>query len=109
MIFSNARCLRRARGADDASGRTREDRVLALKSLRVRESARGLHELQSYTGELRGDLIDVASQHRREVGIHDRRIAARDQLHERAHAMRHRDLRVADASCQFLELQLVRG
>ncbi len=40
-----------------------------------------------------GHLLDIAPQDRREIRIDHGGIAAADELHERAHAMRHRDLR----------------
>ena len=86
--------------ADDASGGTREDRVLALEQVRVGEPARRLHELQAHAAgaavEVALDLPDVAAQDRRQVGVDHRRVAARHELHERRNLVRRRDLGEAD-------------
>ena len=83
-------------GADDAAGRTRQDRVLALEEPRVGEPPRRLHELQPHapgpTVEIAGDLVDIATQDRRQVGVDDRRVAARHEFHQRRDFVRHRYL-----------------
>ncbi len=106
--------------ADDAAGRARQDRVLALEATRIGETARRLHELQAWTrargresprrspgpGRGRGsracriaevalDFVDVAPQDRRQVRVDHRRVAARYELHQRARFARHRYLRKA--------------
>ena len=91
-----AGALAGARHADDPARGTRQDRILAVEAARVGEPAVRLHELQRHVGQVRRDPVHVAREDRRQVGVDDRRVAARDQLHQRAHAMRHRDLRVAD-------------
>ena len=65
MIFVETRGLGRARGADDAAGGSRQDRILAMKGLRVAQAARGLHELQARARQRCGHAIHVAPQHRR--------------------------------------------
>jgi hypothetical protein len=80
----DAGLLRSARRADDAARGTGENRVLAVELLGVGETARRLHELQLHAGELRGHLIHIASQDWRKVSVHRGRIAARDELHQRA-------------------------
>ena len=91
-----ARALAGARHADDAAGRTGQDRVLAVEAARVGQAAVRLHELQRHAGQVGGHAIDVAREDRRQIGIDDRRVAARHQLHQRADAMRDGDLRIAD-------------
>ena len=88
--------------ADDATRGPRQDRVLALEAVRVGQPAGTLHELQPGTctvaGELALDLRDVAGEDRRQVGVDHGRVAARDELHQRRHHVRHRNLREADAA-----------
>ena len=43
-----------------------------------------------------GDGVDVAAEDGRQVGVDDGGVAARDQLHQRAHRVADRDLREAD-------------
>ena len=97
--------------ADDAAGRPRQDRVLALEAVRVGQPAGALHELQPGTRavarELALDLRDVAAQDRRQVGVDHGRVAARDELHQRRHHVRHRDLREADAARELGQRGLV--
>ena len=86
---------RGARRADDAAGRTGEDRVLALEAGGVGQSAVRLHEVEADAVELRRHLIDVAAQDRREIRIDHRGVAARDKPQQRADRMAGRDLREA--------------
>ena len=83
---------RGARRADDAAGRTGQDRVLALKAGRVGQAAVRLHEVQPHAGEFGRHLIDVAAQDRREIGVHHGGVAARDQPQQRADLMAGGDL-----------------
>src|SRR6185437_425739 len=66
-----ARALGATRRADDTASRTRQDRVLAGKTLRIGEAAIRLHEEQPHIAELARDLVDIAAQDRREIGIDD--------------------------------------
>ncbi len=84
-----------AHHADDAAGRPRQDGVLALEAVRVGQAAAGLHEQQPRVRQFGGHPCHVAAQDRRQVGIDDRRVAARHQLHHRAGLVRHRHLREA--------------
>ena len=52
-------------------------------------------------------MIHVATQHRRQVRVHDRGVAAGDELHQRADLVRRGHLREADASRQVCQPQLV--
>ena len=91
----------RRRHADDAAGRARKHAVLAAEMLRLDQAAMALHEEYRRVAETlfqsRRQRIDVAFEHRREVGVDERGIAARHDLHERTDPMRHRDLAEADA------------
>ncbi len=82
--------------ADDAAGRTGEDRVLALESGGIRQSAVRLHEVEAHAGEFRRHLVDVATQDRREIRIDHGRVATRNQPQQRADDMAGGDLREAD-------------
>ena len=53
-------------------------------------------------------LRNVARQDRREIGVHDRRVAAPDQLDERAHLVADRHLGKADLARQQRNLPLMR-
>ena len=81
-----------ARGADDAARRAGQDRVLALEAAGLGQAAVGLHEVQPRAGQLAGDLIDVAAQDRRQIGIHHRGVAARHEAQQRADGVAGRDL-----------------
>ncbi|CKU30688.1 Uncharacterised protein [Mycobacterium tuberculosis] len=70
--------------ADDAAGRTRQNRVLAAEVPGLRQPPVGLHEHQSHTPHLVGHLVDVSAQHRGQVGVDHGGIPARDQFHQRA-------------------------
>ena len=95
--------------ADDAAGRTRQDAVLALEQPRVGKAAVGLHEHQPDVAQLVGDAVDVAPQDRREIGVDDGGVAARDQLHQRAGPVRRRDLGEADLAGDLRHPPLVGG
>ncbi len=99
--------LRGARHPDDPAGRARENRVLALEMMRAGQPARALHEKKRHAGHQAGDLIHIAPQDRRQIGVHHGGIAAGYQFHERTHAVRHRDLREADLPCDILRRALV--
>ena len=66
-----------------------------MEPARVGEAAIGLHEEHPYALQLGRDPINIAAQDRREVGIDHCRVAAPDQLHQRADLVRHGDLRKA--------------
>ena len=102
-----ARELRDLHRPDDAAGRTGQDRVLALKTVRVGQSAGRLHELQPHARKLGFDVDHVAAQDRRQVRVDDRRIAARDELHQRAHLVADRYLGKADRAGERSENALV--
>ncbi len=79
-----ARFRRRLRHADDAAGRPGQDRILAAEGGSVGEAAVRLHEEEAHIAAQAGDdLVDVAPQHRREIGVDHRGVAAPDQLDQR--------------------------
>ena len=98
MILSKPPHLGRAHRADDAARRAREDRVLALEAVRIGQAAVRLHEQEPRRAELGRDLIDIAAQDRREIGIDHGGVAAADELHQRADAVAHGDLGEADVA-----------
>ncbi len=84
------------RHSDHAAGRTRQDRVLAAKELWRGESAVGGHEEKPRPRAQRIlDARGVAPQHRREIGVGDRRIAARNEFRQRCGFVAGGDLREA--------------
>ena len=87
------------------------DRIASLprKCPASAQPAVGLHEHQPDAGQLVGDVLDVAAQDGREVGVDDGRVAARDELHQRADLAGQRDLREADACGQLADRLLVGG
>ena len=87
-----ARGFGRLHRADDAAGRARQDRVLALEMRRFGQAAARLHEHQRHAARLSHHALDVIAQHRREVGVDHGGVAAPDQLHQRADAMAHGNL-----------------
>ena len=99
--------LRDLHRPDDAAGRAGQDCVLALEAVRVGQSARRLHELQTDARKLRLDVDHVAAQDRRQIRVDDRGIAARDELHQRAHLVANRNLREADRTRERGETALV--
>ncbi len=86
--------------ADDAAGGPGQDGILALEVVGARQAAAALHELQVDAGHLAGHLLDIAAQDRRQVRVHDGRVAAGDQLHQRRHLVRDGHLRKADLAGQ---------
>ena len=99
--------LRRAHRADDAAGRAGENGILALEAACIRQPAVGLHEHQAHAFQFGGDLIDVAPQYRRQIGVDHGGVAAAHQFHHRAHLVRHRDPAIADGACHRRHLLLV--
>ena len=97
--------------ADDTAGRAGEDGVLALEQPGRGQAARRHHEHEPRPAlaglERESDLVDVAAQDRREVGVDDRRVAAPHELHERRDLVRHRHLREADGAGELGDLPFV--
>ena len=70
--------------AHDATGGSRQDRILATESVRIGQPAARLHEHDPHTGQFTGHLVHIAQQDRRQISIHDSRVAARYELDQRA-------------------------
>ncbi len=70
------------------------------------QSAIGLHEIQRHISQLAHDLVHVASQYRREIGVHDRRFAAGHEAHERTDLVARRDLFEARLARKTRQLRL---
>ena len=91
------------RHADDAARRAGQDRVLAAEGGGVGEPAVRLHEEQpAAVAAFRpaDDLVDIAAQHRREIGVDHAGVAAADQLDQRLDLVAGRDLGEADLARQ---------
>ena len=69
--------------ADNAARRPGQNRVLALEGLGIGQAAIGLHELKSHARQTGRDLIDIAAQHRRQIGIDHGGIGARHEANQR--------------------------
>ena len=83
--------------ADHAAGRAGQDGVLAAEGAGLGQAAVGLHELQPRVVAQPGrDLVDIAAQDRRQIGVDHRRVAAADQLDQRRDLMADRDLGEAE-------------
>jgi hypothetical protein len=105
-----ARLGRGPHHADDAAGRPGEDRILAAEGGGVGEAAVRLHEEQAARAGQAGDhLVDVAAQHRREIGVDHRCVAAADQLDQRLDLVARRDLGEADLPRDLRKRRLVVG
>lgn len=85
----------------------RKDRIFAVKPMAVDQAAVRLHTEQLGVPQLRREPPDVAAEKRRDVGVDDRGIAARDQLHQRYHPMADGNLREADLTRQLCHEFLV--
>lgn len=59
--------------------------------------------------EFVGDVLDVAAQDGRQIGVDDGRVTARDEFHQGADLAGERDLREAGAGRQFTDGLLVGG
>ena len=94
--------------ADDAAGRAGQDRVLAPEPARVGQPAVGLHEQHSHPRQLGRHPVNVAGQDGRQVGVHDRGVAAGHQLHQRARRVRLGHLVEADVPGDLADPGLVR-
>jgi hypothetical protein len=70
-----------AGGAHHAAGGPREQGIGTAKALHVGQASRGLHETQARARQLALQRRHVRTQQRREVGVHSRRLAARQQPH----------------------------
>ena len=71
--------------ADNAASRPGQDRILALEQAGIRQSAVGLHEHESRAvfavgAEFIGNLLNVAAQDWRQVGVNYCCVGTRDQL-----------------------------
>ena len=80
------RFMRRAGGdhPDHAACRSREDGIFSPKSISFREASVGLHEVKRGSRDKpAADPLDVAPQHRREVGVDHGGVSARYQLDQR--------------------------
>ena len=109
--IGKARLLAGLGKANHAAGGARQDRVLALEHIGRRQTARRHHEHDARAGtlniELIADLADIATQHRREIGVDDGGIAATDELDQRRDLMADRDLLEADGSRDFSDRSLM--
>ena len=106
---AEAGLARRLHRADDAAGRAAQDGVLALEERGVGQPPARLHEHEPRAAQFGGHPLDIAAQQRREVGVHDRGVAAADELHQRAGPVAGRYLGEAELSREFRRRLLVRG
>ena len=91
-----AQWLARSDHADDATRRTGQNGILPAKCADFCQPAVRLHETQAVGfGQTGLKSIGIASQDRREIGIDDGRVAARDQANERRNLVTDADLRKA--------------
>ena len=95
--------------ADNAARRPGQYGVLALEAARIHQPAIGLHEQEPRAPERGRHALHMAAEDRREIGIHHRRVAARDELHQRRDLVADRDLLEAGAPRDLLRRRLVGG
>ena len=93
---------------DDTARRSRQDRILAPKCRGGDQTTTGLHEQQPRPPQLAAYLINVAPQHRRQIGIDHRGITARDQLDQPGHIVADRELREPDLARDCRQYRFVR-
>ena len=87
------------------------DRIASLprNARRFGEAAVRLHEVQvGAVRQARRDPVDVAAQHRRQIGVDHRRVAAADQLDQRRDLVADRDLGEAELARDLGQPRLVR-
>ena len=101
--------LRRARHAHDTARWTGEHGVLALEAVGIGQATRGLHEQQAHARHVGSDLLHIAAQDGREIGIDHGGVAPADELHQRAGGMRGAHLREARGTRQPRRRLLVLG
>ena len=99
----------RPRRADDTARRAGQDRVLALEPGGVGQAAIRLHEIEPHAAKLGRYLLDVAAQDRREVGVDNGGVAARDQPQQRADCMAGGDLRETGLPREFRQAPFMIG
>ena len=96
--------------ADDSACGAGQNCVLALKQIRGRQSAGGLHEHKTrVAAELRVYLFDIATQDWREIGVDYCRVAASDELGEWRDFVADGDLRETHLADEFRNTLLVFG
>ena len=104
-----ADCFARRDHPDHAPGGPRQDRIFAAKRRGVGQPAVRLHELERHARSQRArDLGDIAGEDRRQIGVGDRRIAARDQLDQRGDVVARGNLGEAEHARDFGQFLLVR-
>ncbi|MNS93789.1 hypothetical protein D3C72_1279830 [compost metagenome] len=107
--FRKARDLAGAHHADDAAGRSGQNRVLAAEAVRVGQAAAGLHEHQADARQFARHLVHIALEDGRQISVHHRRVAARHELDQRADLVRSGDLREAHFAGDAGRALFVRG
>ncbi len=104
--------LRGAHRPHNATRRTAQDRILSLEQLRIRQTARGLHEHQLTRGitiKSRGHTVHIPPQNRRQIRIHNGRVPARHHLHQGRNLMADRNLAKAQLPRDLPRTRLMRG
>ncbi len=94
---------------DNAAGRPRQHRVLAAKARCRDQPAVRLHERERGIAEGGGDAVDIGTQHRRQIGVDDRRLAARHELDRRRDVVADRHLGKAGGGSEGGDVAFVRG
>ncbi len=101
--------FRHAGHPDNTAGRAGQHRILTLESMRVGESAAGLHELQPHARQSRCHAINIATQHRRQISVHHGCIASRHIANQGGHFVRYRHLGETDFTRQQAQAAFMIG
>ena len=80
------------RGTDNPAGRAAQQTVLGAVIGAGDESPRAGHHVQFAVGQLALHAVEIARHDRRQVGIDDRRLGARQNLDHRCQVTRHGDM-----------------
>ena len=97
--------------ADDAAGRAGQHAVAAAEPVGFGQVAAGLHESHGHlcVGQCPAQRPELAVDHRRQGGVHQRGVAAPDHANLRHQLVADRYLLHAGPKCQLLQLPLVGG
>ena len=98
-------CFSSSCHAHDATSRSRQNRIFALKGLGVYQAARRLHEQERHPWQLQCQLVHIATQYGRQIRVNHGGVTTADHLHQGTGLVRGTDLgepNVLGQSCGLL-------